>query len=142
MVWGILASMNNHLQPIQKLGTQGLLQQLHACVLVHLLICMRIKRSRENLHSNWGEPERAPPSQFNGCAVYLFIYIISRGQPHPKYKANSARTSHIAVWERDARWPQSLGMTGDELHDGAEVQLTGMAPEVRNQNTVLVQFEA
>ena len=23
-----------------------------------------------------------------------------------------------------------------------EVQLTGMAPEVRNQNTVLVQFEA
>ena len=22
---------------------------------------------------NWGEPERAPPSQFNGCAVYIFI---------------------------------------------------------------------
>ena len=43
--------------------------------------------------------------------------IISRGQPHPKYKANSARTSHIAIWERD---PQSLGVTGDELHDGAE----------------------
>ena len=43
------------------------------------------------------------------------IYIIIRGQPHPKYKANSARTSHIAVWERD---PQSLRMTGDELHDG------------------------
>ena len=39
------------------------------------------------------------------------------GQPHSKYKANSARTSHIAVWERD---PQSLGVTGDELHDGAE----------------------
>ena len=25
--------------------------------------------------------------------------------------------SHIAIWERD---PQSLGVTGDELHDGAE----------------------
>ena len=25
----------------------------------------------------------------------------SRGQPHPKYKANSARASHIAVWECD-----------------------------------------
>ena len=58
------------------------------------------------------------------------------------HQPNSARTSHISVWERD---PQSLGVTGDELHDGAvlsEVQLTGMAPEVRNQNTVLVQFEA
>ena len=32
----------------------------------------------------------------------MFIYLLlSRGQPHPKYKANSARTSHIAVWERD-----------------------------------------
>ena len=43
--------------------------------------------------------------------------MLSRGQPHPKYKANSARMSHIAVWERD---PQSLGVTGDELHDGPE----------------------
>ena len=25
--------------------------------------------------------------------------------------------SHITVWERD---PQSLGVTGDELHDGPE----------------------
>ena len=33
------------------------------------------------------------------------------------YKANSARTSHIAVRERD---PQSLGVTGDELYSGAE----------------------
>ena len=40
--------------------------------------------------------------------------ISTRGRPHPKYKANS---SHIAVWERD---PQSLGVTGDELHDGPE----------------------
>ena len=48
---------------------------------------------------------------------YIYILYISRGQPHPKYKANSARTSHIAVWERD---PQSLGVTGDELHDGPE----------------------
>ena len=50
--------------------------------------------------------------------------------------------SHIAVWEQD---PQSLGVTGDELHDGMalrEVQLAGMAPEVRNNNTVLVHFEA
>ena len=70
--------------------------------------------------------------------MMINIYI-SRGQPHPKYKANSARTSHIAVWERD---PQSFGVTGDDLHDGPEVLLTGMAPEVRNQNTVLVQFEA
>ena len=45
------------------------------------------------------------------------MYNIARGQPHPKYKANSARTSHIAVWERD---PQSLGVTGDESHDGPE----------------------
>ena len=79
-------------------------------------------------------------------AISVYISIISgaiytRGQPHPKYKANSARTSHIAVWERDpivrgdwgrvARWPAPL----------REVQLTGMAPEVRNKNTVLVQFE-
>ena len=55
-------------------------------------------------------------------------------------KVVPAETSHIAVWERD---PQSLGVTGDELHDGAgRVQLIGMAPDVRNQNTVLVQFEA
>ena len=43
------------------------------------------------------------------------VFNSSRGQPHPKYKANSAQTSHIAVWERDP-----LGVTGDELHDGAE----------------------
>ena len=42
------------------------------------------------------------------------IICSSRGQPHPKYKA---RTSHIAVWVRDL---QSLVVTGDELHDGAE----------------------
>ena len=23
--------------------------------------------------SIWGEPERAPPGQFNGCAVYIYI---------------------------------------------------------------------
>ena len=23
----------------------------------------------------WDEPERAPPGQFNGCAVYLYIYL-------------------------------------------------------------------
>ena len=45
------------------------------------------------------------------------LCMYSRGQPHPKYKANSARTSHIAVWEQD---PQLLGVTGDELHDGPE----------------------
>ena len=28
---------------------------------------------------NWGEPERAPPGQFNGCAVYLYI---SHNMPH------------------------------------------------------------
>ena len=27
------------------------------------------------VRNNWGEPERAPPGQFNGCAVYLYIYI-------------------------------------------------------------------
>ena len=54
------------------------------------------------------------PFFYNG-GIYLCNY--SRGQPHPKYKANSARTSHIAVWERD---PQSLGVTGNELHNGAE----------------------
>ena len=31
----------------------------------------------------------------------LFRLLISRGQPHPKYKANSARMSHISAWERD-----------------------------------------
>ena len=49
--------------------------------------------------------------------TYIIYLFTSRGQPHPKYKANSAGTSHIAVWERD---PQSLGVTGDELHDGPE----------------------
>ena len=24
---------------------------------------------------NWGEPERAPPSRLNACAVYIIIYI-------------------------------------------------------------------
>ena len=49
--------------------------------------------------------------------LFIFcIYLCTRGQTHPKYKANSALTSHIAVWERD---PQSLGVTGNELHDGA-----------------------
>ena len=47
----------------------------------------------------------------------FFLMVCMVLVPSPKYKANSARTSHIAVWERD---PQSLGVTGDELHDGAE----------------------
>ena len=29
------------------------------------------------------------------------LFASFKWQPHPKYKANSARTSHIAVWERD-----------------------------------------
>ena len=52
-----------------------------------------------------------------GGGLRLLVSSITRGQPHPKYKANSARTSHIVVWERD---PQLLGVTGNELHDGAE----------------------
>ena len=28
----------------------------------------------------WGEPERAPPGQFKGCAVYLYISLVRR--PH------------------------------------------------------------
>ena len=47
----------------------------------------------------------------------MLDYLFLHKQTHPKYKANSARTSHIAVWERD---PQSLGVTGNVLHDGAE----------------------
>ena len=47
----------------------------------------------------------------------ILILYKSRGQPHPKYKANSARSSHIAVWERET---QLLGVTGNELHDVAE----------------------
>ena len=37
------------------------------------------------------------------CSVMfqLTSFLIPRGQPHPKYKANSARTSHISAWERD-----------------------------------------
>ena len=45
---------------------------------------------------------------------YVCYTYITRGQPHPKYNANSARTSHIAVWERDQE------VTGNELNDGAE----------------------
>ena len=30
-----------------------------------------------------------------------FDFSYNKWQPHPKYKAKSARTSHIAVWERD-----------------------------------------
>ena len=33
--------------------------------------------------------------------VYLFIYMYIKWQPHPKYKANSAQTSHITIWERN-----------------------------------------
>ena len=51
------------------------------------------------------------------CLLLKQVCIITRGQPHPKYKANSARTSHIAIWERD---PLSLGVTGYELQNGAE----------------------
>ena len=29
------------------------------------------------------------------------VLLIIKWQPHPKYKANSARTSHIVVWERE-----------------------------------------
>ena len=43
-----------------------------------------------------------------------FCYDITRGQPHPKYKANSARTSHIAVWD------EISSSLEDELHDVAE----------------------
>ena len=36
----------------------------------------------------------------------------SSGQPHPKYKANSARVSHIAVWEWDFnRLPSGNGIS-------------------------------
>ena len=37
------------------------------------------------------------------CSIIFQLtrFLISRGQPHPKYKANSARTSHISAWERD-----------------------------------------
>ena len=60
--------------------------------------------------------------------VYLTL-ILSKWQPHPKYKANSARTSHSAVWERVFN-----RMTGDELHDSAERGPvdTGKASEGRN----------
>ena len=30
---------------------------------------------------NWGEPERDPPSRFNACAVYIFIYIYTVKPP-------------------------------------------------------------
>ena len=51
-----------------------------------------------------------------GMFPQINCYTYSRGQPHPKYKANSARTSHITVWEtrspivrgdwgRVERWP-------------------------------------
>ena len=50
------------------------------------------------------------------AALSIYLYI-SRGQPHPKYKANFVRTSHTAVWERH---PQTLRVTGDEFHDGPE----------------------
>ena len=31
---------------------------------------------------NWGEPERAPPGQFNGCAVYINISHNTVRRPH------------------------------------------------------------
>ena len=74
-----------------------------------------IHHKPHSVHSLPGNTLRAVPLICMAAMVQIYIY--TRGQPHPKYRANSARTSHIAVWERD---PQSLGVTGDELHDGPE----------------------
>ena len=27
---------------------------------------------------SWGKPQRAPPSRLNGCAVYIYIYMVVR----------------------------------------------------------------
>ena len=35
----------------------------------------------------------------------------------PQVQSQFCPNEHISVWERD---PQSLGVTGNELHDGAE----------------------
>ena len=40
------------------------------------------------------------PLSVTSLPTYL-LFVIIKWQPHPKYKANSARISHIAVWERD-----------------------------------------
>ena len=46
--------------------------------------------------------------------TYIIFPINQEGNHTPSTKPI---LSHIAVWERD---PQSLGVTGDELHDGPE----------------------
>ena len=44
----------------------------------------------------WGEPERAPPGQFNGCAVYLFIYIYI-------YPTSYVRRPHVIIYSTRAQ---------------------------------------
>ena len=47
----------------------------------------------------------------------VYFYIHNKRATTPQVQSQPARTSHIAICERD---PQSLGVTGDELHDGVE----------------------
>ena len=72
--------------------------------------------------------------------LYIYIYIYQEGNHTPSTKPILPERVTLPLgtrspivrgdWGLFAQWPLR------------EVLLTGMAPEVRNQNTVLVQFEA
>ena len=54
-------------------------------------------------------PPPPPPKRYyynnnnnnNKIYIYIYIYYIYQEGTHPKYKANSARTSRISIWEQD-----------------------------------------